>query len=113
MAKATRTRKTYSPEQRKQILEAAMREGLTANDVKKKFGVTPVTYYSWRKKAGATHRRGRPARIGGVGNGDLSNQLRTEVRSKIQQILPDIVRSEVSSYMDSLFGSRRGRRGRR
>jgi len=36
--------------------------------------------------------------------------VRTEVRAKIEQILPGIVKSEVASYVDSLFGSRRGRR---
>ena len=112
MAKRSRTRKTYTSEQRRQILDAANREGLTANDVKKKFGVTPVTYYSWRKKSGVTAapRRGRPPGRSST-NGDLHSQLRTEVRSKIQQILPEIVRTEVSQYMDSVFGARR--RGRR
>ena len=59
MARTSHKRKSYSPERRKQILDTAAREGLTATDVKKKFGVTPVTYYSWRKKTGATVRRGR------------------------------------------------------
>lgn len=112
-AKAKRARKSYTPEQRQQILQTADRDGLTANDVKKKFGVTPVTYYSWRKKEGLSARRGRGGASGGGarrnGGGDLSNQVRSEVRAKIQNILPEIVRSEVSSYMDSLFGPRRGR----
>jgi len=110
MARRSRTRKTYTSEQRKQILETASRDGLTANDVKKKYGVTPVTYYSWRKKSGVVARRGRPpGRTSGRG-GDLQSQLRSEVRTKIEQILPGIVRTEVSQYMDSLFGSGRGRR---
>jgi len=113
MAKVSRQRKSYSPEQRKHILDTAASEGLTALDVKKKFGVTPVTYYSWRKKTGVSARRGRgPGRPAGSRNGvaDLGSQLRTEVRGKIQQILPAIVKSEVASYMDSLFGSQRGSR---
>ncbi len=111
MAKGTRQRKSYSPQLRQQILDTASRDGLTALDVKKKFGVTPVTYYSWRKKTGVSARRGRPAGSGGnlSAKGDLPSQVRSEVRSKIQQILPEIVRTEVGSYMDSLFGSRRGR----
>ena len=44
MAKAGRKRKSYSDAQRKQILDAAQREGLTAMDVKKRFGVTPSAY---------------------------------------------------------------------
>jgi len=109
MARTSHKRKSYSPERRKQILDTAAREGLTATDVKKKFGVTPVTYYSWRKKTGATVRRGRGGLRAGSGS-DLTSTVRTEVRAKIEQILPGIVKSEVASYVDSLFGSRRGRR---
>ena len=110
MPRASRKRRSYSPEKRQQILETAAREGLTATDVKKKFGVTPVTYYSWRKKSGAATRRGRVGLRAGGGGSDLTSQLRTEVRAKIQQILPGIVKTEVATYVDSLFGSRRGRR---
>jgi len=67
MARTSHKRKSYSPERRKQILDTAAREGLTATDVKKKFGVTPVTYYSWRKKTGATVRRGRGGLRAGSG----------------------------------------------
>src|SRR5512141_2630506 len=99
MANARRKRKKYSNEQREQILAAAQKDGLTALDVQKKFGVTPVTYYSWRKKTGASARRGRGASAGGVGRsvggGDIGSQVRTEVRSRVQQILPEIVRTEV------------------
>ena len=109
-------RKKYTTEQRASILAAAQKDGLTALDVQKKFGVTPVTYYSWRKKTGAAGRRGGAGVSargrGGVGGADLSNQVRTEVRSRVQQILPEIVRNEVSNYLTDLFGSG-GRRGRR
>lgn len=106
-----RTRKTYTPSQRQAILTAATRDGLTALDVKKRFGVTPVTYYSWRKKSGVAGRRGRvAARAPLASESSLANTLRGEVRAKIQAILPSIVKTEVSSYVDSLFGTRRGRR---
>jgi len=77
--------------------------------VKKRFGVTPVTYYSWRKKTGVAGRRGQAIRVAG-GNAALSSQVRTEVRSRVRQILPAIVRGEVSSYLNTLFSSGRGRR---
>lgn len=112
MAKARRKRKTYTADQRSTILAAAQKEGMTAQDVQKKYGVAPVTYYSWRKKSGVT-RRGR-AGAGGRGRaagGDLTTQVRSEVRSKVREILPEIVRGEVSSYLTALFGS--GGRGRR
>ena len=105
---AVKKRKRYSDEQRTQILAAADREGLTANQVKKRFGVTPVTYYSWRKKSGAPGRkRGRrpAAASGGVSsNGDLASTVRSAVAQKVRSLLPDIVRGEVNQYLDSLLG---------
>ena len=109
MAKTRRKRHNYTSAQRNQVLAAAQREGLTAADVEKKFGVTPVTYYSWRKKGGLTARRGDSKRRVAL-SGDLTGQLRTAVQAKVRQILPDIVRGEVSSYLDELFGAKRGRK---
>ena len=106
MPKARRKRHHYTPAQRAQVLAAARKEGLTAAQVERKFGVTPVTYYSWRKKTGiATHRPGAVTLTG-----DLGGQLRSAVQAKVRQILPEIVRGEVSSYLDQLFGARRDRK---
>jgi transposase-like protein len=108
---AKRARKSYTEAQRTEILAAAQKEGLTALQVQKKFGVTPVTYYSWRKKKGLRGPRGRrPAALSG---GDLGSQVRAGVQAKVREILPGIVREEVSNYLDALFGRGGGRRGRR
>ena len=110
MAKIRRKRHTYTNAQRTSILAAARKESLTALQVQKKFGVTPVTYYSWRKKTGLTHRRGRPVAVAAGPASDLTQQVRSEVRAKVRQILPVIVRTEVSGYLNALFGgARRGR----
>ena len=109
MAKARRKRHTYTSAQRRDILAAARKGSLTALQVKKKFGVTPVTYYSWRKKTGLTRPRGGAAVLAGGPTASLNRQVRVEVRAKVRRILPVIVRNEVSGYLDSLFGSRRGR----
>lgn len=111
MPKARRKRHQYTEEQRSSILAAAKKEALTALQVQKRFGVTPVTYYSWRKKTGLTAQRGRL--FAAIGRGaDLTGQVRAEVQTKVRRILPGIVRSEVSAYLDEIFGSRRGRRVR-
>ncbi len=113
MAKTRKKRQRYTESQRRTILAAAQRQSLTAAQVKKKFGVTPVTYYSWRKKTGLTGRRGRPALVArGARPNDLTGHVRTEVQAKVRQILPGIVRGEVSSYLNQLFatGRTRGRR---
>jgi transposase-like protein len=114
MAKTRKKRTSYTAEQRKQILDAAEKQGLTAAQVKHKFGVTPVTYYSWRKKSGIAGRRGRrPAAARAAvatGGSDLTSQVRSAVQSRVRQLLPEIVRGEVGAYLDSLFGPAGGRR---
>jgi transposase-like protein len=115
MAKARRKRKNYTSQERSMIMAAASKESLTAAQVQKKFGVTPVTYYSWRKKTGMTRRRGgagTSVRVAARG-GDLNSQLRTEVASRVRQILPEIVRSEVNDYLNTLFASGSRKRGAR
>lgn len=99
---AKRKRKRYSAALKSKVLAAAKAEGLTAADVKKKFGVTPVTYYSWRKKSGAPARRGRRA-----GASSLDQQLRSQVHARIGLLLPEIIRSEVDAQLNALFGKKR------
>lgn len=103
MAKVRRKRHEYPPAKRAQVLAAASREGLTALEVQRRFGVIPATYYSWRKKAGVTRRHD----IGGVlgRDAEISGQVRHEVRARIRKILPGVVRSEVSSYLEQILRS--------
>lgn len=117
-----RARKQYTLQQRKQILAAADRDGLTAGQVRQKFGVTPVTYYSWRKKyGGAPRKRGRKPG-GGVAalglaarsrGGAITAQVRSAVQSRVRGMVEEIVRSEVGRYVDELFGTRRPGRPRK
>jgi len=62
----------YTLTERLTILATAVAEGLSATEVHQRFGVKPVTYYSWRKKCGlkSSHgRRGqREASIPGLGH---------------------------------------------
>ena len=72
-----------------------------------------MTYYSWRKKGGLTRKRGRRgATARAARSADLSSQVRGEVQAKMRQIIPDIVRSEVSAYLDAIFRTPRRRRRR-
>ena len=99
---ASRVRHTYTPRTRVAILVAAQRENLTANDVRKKFGVVPVTYYSWRKKAGLTGPwGGKPQRGDGA-----AYTARMQVR--VRAMMPRIVREEVARFLGTFFPSNRG-----
>jgi hypothetical protein len=110
MAKKRKKRVQYTAAERAKVLAAARAENLTALQIQKKFGVTPVTYYSWRKKSGLTRRRGGATAVAIPVTGNTSARVRAEVKNKVRQILPDIVRTEVNAYLDSLFGAKRARR---
>ena len=53
-----RAYKTYTEAERLAILATAAAEQMSATDVHQRFGVKPVTYYSWRKKCGLKSPRG-------------------------------------------------------
>lgn len=113
--KATRkkmaTRRQYSAKRRAEILAAATKEKLTAAAVQKRFGVKPVTYYSWRRKAGVGKGRGRLVAARGTRDELLESQLRSELQARMKRLLPDLVKTEVSAYLDAALGSRgKGRR---
>lgn len=103
--KATRR---FSDAERQRILTTAEREGLTGNQVAKKFGISTVTYYLWRKKTGSTtrgrRRSGRAARPR-VDAADFSGQLREAVRARVREMLPEIIAQEIGASL----GERTGR----
>lgn len=114
--RGSKTRIRYSDAERQNILATAEREGLTAAKVKERFGVTPVTYYSWRKKTGARKRRRKGGRavvaaaaVGkAVGSAmNVADTIRDEIRSHIRRLLPGILASELGG------GESDGRRGKR
>ena len=116
-ARKTRARRENTPAaEQARIVSTANREGLTALQVQKRFGVKPVTYYSWRKKLGLKGPRGRRSAGAVRAQGsDLSAQVRAGVQARVREMLPSIVREDVGRYLDQVLGGRsdaRGRRGR-
>ena len=57
-------------------------------------------------------RRGRPPGTGRGGGGDLGNQVRSEVQSRVRAMLPEITRTEVNAYLATVLGGGGRRRGR-
>ncbi len=112
MAKAKRTRKRYSAARRAKILAAAEKEGLSGAAVQKRFGVTAVTFYSWRRKVGKGKPRGRKGSAVHAVDGLVSGKLRGAVQARMRAILPDLVNAELDRYLDATFGPRRRRRAR-
>jgi transposase-like protein len=91
-------RRRYSDAERRKILDTAKSEGLTGAQVRDRFGVSTLTYYTWRKKAATSRgrKRGRPARDN---FGDFSGQLREAVRAKVREMLPEIIEQEIGASL--------------
>ena len=96
------SRKRYTDSQKKHILAAAKKEGLTGAQVKKRFGVSTLTFYRWRGpvRSDAVARRGRrrgPGRPPGSGKMKVDvAAIRREVQAQVRRLLPQIIREEVA-----------------
>lgn len=110
--KATRRGKRYSEAQKQQILAAAEKEGLTGAQVRKRFGVSTLTFYRWRGPVGSGRRGGSTRAASGPSSASNAG-IRDQVRQTVQQILPDVIRAEVNDYLDGLFSRPRRRRPRK
>jgi transposase-like protein len=107
--KASKPRR-YSDQERRRILATARREGLTGAQVHQRFGISTLTYYLWRKKAGAGNRgpaRTKRTHRAPIRDGALAAQVRQEVQAKVGEILPQILREEVAAYVGQALGGRR------
>jgi transposase-like protein len=100
----------FSEARRQEILQIAAREGLTGAQVAKRFGISQVTYYIWRKRVGASS-GGHRARTGSAAGliGGMEGTIRAQVRSAIQAMLPQLIEEEVAAALEGAGrgGSRR------
>ena len=97
--RARRTRRTT--QERLRILAEADRLAMTAAQVEKRFGVKPVTFYSWRRAAQAG--RGAPRVAGDAQLARLDAHVRSDVRDRLRAILPAIVAEEVDACLEGLL----------
>ena len=103
-AKRTKTRRRHSDAERQRILDTARREGLSGPKAAKRFGISTLTFYNWRKKSGTSARGHSKAARGSRSSGDgIAGLVRDQVRSEIQSVLPAIVREEVDSALLRIF----------
>jgi transposase-like protein len=103
MQKKNPKARRYTAAQKRHILQVAKKEGLAGTEVKKRFGVSLLTFYRWR---GPVRRRRRIAASRMVKASPNGNQgpLRQQIRAGIQRILPELIREEVAAAMKALLG---------
>src|SRR2546426_2458497 len=98
-----KTRRRYTEQQRAAILADMRRNGLTEVAAAKKHGVSAMTIWTWNRAAKG-RRSTRRTRVRRAGNG-LDGLLRSEVRDRIRELLPEVVREEVASYIHQVLGT--------
>lgn len=106
MTKLPRRSHRHSLEERARILATAELEGLSGPKAAKKFGISTLTFYKWRKRAGSPPRT--RANRGHQTDGSLAMLLRAEVRAWVASVLPDIVHEEVGVYLSRSLHPKRG-----
>jgi len=102
--KSKQTRKRYTPAEKAKILAAAAKEGLTGEEVAKKFGVAQLTFYRWRGpvRSDAVGRRAKrgPGRPPGSRKVRVDESaLRKAVQVEIKKLLPQLIREEVAAAL--------------
>ena len=73
-------------------------EGLTYAQTSKKFGVSAVTIWKWRRDAKAAGRRRQPREVRSgrmSADGSLAALVRAGLQARVRKLLPSIVREEV------------------
>jgi transposase len=102
--------------ERNRIISLAESQGLTAEQVEKKFGVSKWTYYGWRKRSagtrGGTTTRGNGRRGGKAAVARAAMTTRS-LRHELQAMLPALVREEITRTLADLVGRTSRGRGRR
>ena len=106
---ATKT-KRYSAAERARILSAAEKQGLNGVQAAKKFGISTLTYYTWKKRAAGTPRRASDRRVGSQTS--LDALLRSRLRHRLEQLLPVVLREEVEACVQQALGTSGPRRVR-
>lgn len=94
-----------TPAERAEILQVARTEGLTGAQVAKRYGISTVTYYLWRKRDG--HSVAQTNRTSGASKSEstftIADDVRSAVENKVREVLPGIVRHEVSRALENLL----------
>lgn len=91
------SRKRFSASERAKILAAARAANLTGKQVAAKYGISTVTYYVWKKRAGKGGRKA--ATKTRVLAGVTESKLRSVVRTKVTRLLPRILKEEVDRIL--------------
>ena len=89
----------YSEARKKQILETAKKQNLTGEQVKKRFGISTLTFYRWRGPVRG-RRAVKSAPVPALSKGDVA-KARQHVQDELRRVLPQIIQEEIAAYLKS------------
>ena len=89
------TRRRYTDAERTAILADMRKHGLTQVAAAKKYGVSAVTIWQWRRAGNTSNHRARAVRPV-ASNSSLVELIRAEILERVRVILPGIVAEEVA-----------------
>jgi transposase-like protein len=90
-------RKGYSAEKKAKILAAAKKENLTGAQVRKRFGISTLTFYRWRGPVRGKKAKRGPGRPKGSGKAKANTAaVRVAIQAQVRKLLPQIIREEVA-----------------
>lgn len=113
-----KARRRYAPAERANILATARREGLTGAQVSERFGVSSLSYYTWRKKAADPMLSGAKPEVRAFAKQmgrtvdaavDVAEMIRREIRIQIGRLTPEIIESEIGRLVSGITGRQRRR----
>ncbi len=92
----------YSAARKKHILEVAAKEKLTGEQVRKRFGVSTLTFYRWRGPVRG-RRRAKGALVSALSEKDMA-KARQQVQAELRRKLPRIIQEEIAAYLKEALG---------
>lgn len=91
-------RRRYTEQERARILTAVERRGLTYAQASKKFRVSEVTIWKWRRGSKSARERGAGRTSA---DSSLASMIRAEVQARVREVVPSIIREEVARSFGS------------
>ena len=91
-----KTPKRYTRKQRAAILAEAKAKRLTGDQVAAKYGIARITYYLWRKQAGARGWYGVGRRVAWTPTTEKTGaRLPSALKRKVRDVVAQVVREEI------------------
>ncbi len=97
MPKTNPKGRRYSAAKRKRILEIAAKDRLTGDQVRKRFGISVLTFYRWRGPVRG-RRVAKGAAVPALSEKDIA-KARRQVQAELRRVLPGIIREEIAAFL--------------